>query len=430
MRILIDLLYLVLLILLSPVWLWKLLTTGKWRTNWVARLGFCWVPPDPHAPHGHHRPTLLLHAVSVGEVNALRQLVELIEETTQNKWRIIISSTTNTGLDRAKELYSHKHTIVRYPLDFSLSVKFFLKRVSPDLVALAELEVWPNFVARCRKSNIPVCVVNGRLSARSFKRYKIFSNLLRPTFEKLAAVAVQTEEYAQRFMHLGVRSQSLAVMDSMKWDTAQMTPDVQGSDALAKAMGIDRSRPIVVAGSTAPGEDKLLIDSVPADVQLVLVPRKPEWFSAVVKLAPDIVKRSEHRDDQPPRAVDGQRLFLLDTMGELRKAYALADVCVVGRSFLGLYGSDMIEPIALGKPTVIGPFHSDFADIMFAFVDAQGIIMTKRPGLAVKELLAEPALAKALAQRGQQVILRRRGSTRRHVELLMRLMPLHAANTH
>jgi 3-deoxy-D-manno-octulosonic-acid transferase len=425
-----DLFYFLGLVISSPLWLWRLLRTGKWRTDWWGRLGHCRLPKDWQKRSTHDEtkpPTLLLHAVSVGEVNALRLLVQELEKAAPH-WRIVISSTTNTGIARARELYGERHPVVRFPLDFSRCVRRFLKRINPDLVALAELEVWPNFMRVCRRRQIPVCIVNGRLSQRSFKRYKRIAPLVRPIFAKLTAAAVQTEDYAQRFMFLGLREHRMAVTDSMKWDTAQLTDDVPGSRELARAMGIDLTRPIVVAGSTAPGEDKLLIDSMPAEAQLVLVPRKPEWFDAVAKLSPGIIRRSEHGDDQPPRPIDNQRLFLLDTIGELRKAYALATVCVVGRSFLGLYGSDMIEPIALGKPTIIGTHHSDFADIMIAFTDAGGIVVTNRPGQAVKELLAHPQMARGLAERGRRVIVTRQGATRRHVELLLHLMPSNSAH--
>lgn len=408
---------------LSPIWGWRMYRTGKWRTNWKERFGEVKIEPEPAE---NRRPTLLIHAVSVGEVNAIRQLVQQLDEATSGSWRIVISTTTDTGIARARQLFEPKFPVVRYPFDFSRSVKKFLDRVKPDMVALVELEVWPNFMEACEKRQIPVCVVNGRLSARSFRRYARIAPLLRSTFNKLTAVAAQTEEYAQRFQYLGVRDHKLAVMDSMKWDTAQIADHVPGSAELARAMGIDLNKPLVVAGSTAPGEDKLLLETIPAEAQLMLVPRKPEWFDDVARLAPGIVRRSEHGDDKPPRPMDGKRLFLLDTMGELRKAYALATVCVVGRSFVKLYGSDMIEPIALGKPTVIGPNYGDFADIMAGFTEAQGIIVTSRPGQAVKELLADADAAGLLAKRGRGVILSRQGSTRRHVELLRSLMPRHS----
>ena len=167
-----------------------------------------------------------------------------------------------------------------------------------------------------------------------------------------------------------------------------------------------------------------------AGVQLVLVPRKPERFEEVAALVPGIIRRTQRPDSGAPPTEgaapppSGPRVFLLATMGELRKAYALADVCLVGRSFLGLYGSDMMEPIALGKPTIIGPCYSDFADIMTALEDGGGIIVTDRPAAAAAELLSDPGRAAELAENGRRVILSHQGATARHASLLLQVLGL------
>ncbi|MCC6580879.1 MAG: hypothetical protein IT440_10600 [Phycisphaeraceae bacterium] len=394
----------------SPVWAWKLWRTGKWKTDWPSRFG--------HAPAiPHDKPTLLLHAVSVGEVNAIRQLVKLLHEQTSGSWRIVVSTTTDTGLARAKQCFEPQHTVVRYPLDFTRGVRRFLDAIQPDLVALVELEVWPNFVEQCSLRGIPVCVVNGRLSQRSFKGYRKIAPLIRSTFARLSLAAVQSRDIAERFIAVGVPRDRVTVADTMKWDTAQVADEVPGSEQLAAEMGIDRSKPLIVAGSTGPGEEAMLIRDCPAEAQLMLVPRKPERFEEVAALDAGMVRRTQ------PGKVKPGRLFLLDTMGELRKAYALADVVIVGRSFLGLYGSDMMEPIALGKPTIIGPCHSDFADIMEALAAGRGIEVTNSPGETVRRLLADRTAAGDMARRGRDVILSRQGATQRHADLLCKLMP-------
>jgi 3-deoxy-D-manno-octulosonic-acid transferase len=222
---------------------------------------------------------------------------------------------------------------------------------------------------------------------------------------------------------MGVAGDRVTVCDTMKWDSARIAEpnDIAGADALAQAMGLDRAKPIIVAGSTAPGEDQLLIDDCPHEAQLVLVPRKPEWFDAAARIAPGIVRRSAHPDGTV-RPLDDQRLFLLDTMGELQKAYALADVAIVGRSFLGLYGSDVMEPAALGKPTIIGPFHADFADTVAALQAADGLIVTDQPGRVAGELLADPQRARELADHARQAIRGRQGATARHAAMLQALI--------
>ena len=411
-----DVAYTIAAIATSPIWAFRMLQTGKWRTDWPARFGRCDLPDDTE----RRTRTVLIHAVSVGEVNAVRLLVDRLAERAPQA-RIVISTTTDTGTERARRLFEPRFKVVRYPLDFSACVGRFLDRVRPDLVALVENEVWPNFTSRCARRRIPVCVINGRLSEHSFKRYRLIKPVARAMFGRLTAAAVQSRADADRFTALGTPADRVRVLDTMKWDTAQVSDRVAGAGELARAMGIDRSKPVLVAGSTAPGEEKLLIDTCSSPAQLVLVPRRPERFKQVAQMVPGIVRRSEHPDGTD-RPQDGQRLFLLDTMGELRKAYALADVALVGRSFLGLHGSDMIEPIALGKPTIIGTHHSNFADTMAALVAEHGIEVSNDPGPLAADLLAHRDRAADLARRGREVILTRQGSTDRHVELLMELL--------
>ncbi|UCC82533.1 MAG: 3-deoxy-D-manno-octulosonic acid transferase [Gemmatimonadota bacterium] len=409
-----DLLYATAALLGSPVWGFNLLRTGKWRTDWRGRFG------KREALPGDPRPTVLIHGVSVGEINATRELVRHLTREDAPPVRPVVSATTNTGIERARQLYGSDHTVVRFPFDFSWMVRRFLDAVSPDLIVLVELEVWPNLSQECRRREIPLCVINGRLSDSSYRNYRLVAPLVRPIFRNLAAAAAQTEVYAERFADLGVPAERVSVTDNMKWDTVRMAESVPGAEELAVAMGIDRSKPLVVAGSTGPGEEERLIATRPPGVQLLVVPRKPERFESVARLV-GFVRRTEHPDG-PGRAVDGAELFLLDTMGELAKAYSLADVAIVGRSFAARGGSDPIEPISLGKPTVIGPHHKNFSDVVTAFREADGITVSDTPMAAAADLLRDPERASEMAERGRNVIRARQGASERHAELVYRLL--------
>jgi 3-deoxy-D-manno-octulosonic-acid transferase len=329
-----DALYAALLLLGSPVLLYRLLTTGKWRTDWRGRLGHAEsLSPDD-------RPTVLLHGVSVGEVAAAAPLVEELATARAGAGgrggqaggtegaagcRVVVSATTNTGVERARALYAERHAVVRHPLDFSRAVHRFLDAVRPDVVALMELEVWPNFTRECERRGIPVVVVNGRLSEGSFGGYRRARRLVRPSFGRLHGVAAQTEEYAARFRALGVREGRLLVADSLKWE-AELPADLDERSArLADEMGVDRTRPLVVAVSTGPGEEGVLLAGRPEGVQLMVVPRKPERFEEVAALAPWVRRSGDGR----PAGAD---LFLVDTMGEAELATALGDVVLIGRS--------------------------------------------------------------------------------------------------
>ena len=403
-----DLCYAIAAIVTSPVWLVRMWRTGKIRTDWTARLG----RGESVARTG--RPRILLHAVSVGEVNAIRLLVRRLEDDPMRP-EVFVATTTDTGFARASELFPGR--TVRYPFDFSSAVGRLFDRLRPDVVGLVELEVWPNFTAECRRRGIAVAVVNGRLSERSFGRYRKVRALVAPSFRRLAASGVQTDDYAARFRALGAGR--VEPLGTMKWDTAEIADSVAGADDLARELGIDRSRPLVVAGSTAPGEPELLGAALPEGVQLLVAPRKPEWFEAAAAALPGCVRRTERR------AGSATGRFVLDTIGELRKAYALADVVVVGRSFGDLHGSDMSEPIALGKATLIGPRSGDFAEQMAALRKGGGIVETSRESLRgdLARLLGDTSARRGLADRGRAIIRDRQGATERYARLLLSLLP-------
>jgi 3-deoxy-D-manno-octulosonic-acid transferase len=401
-----DLFYVALAGVTSPFWM------RKARSGWGERLGR--VEPLGEARVGG-RNRVLIHAVSVGEVSALRELVpRLVDEV-----EVVISVTTDTGTAHARKVFGETCHVVRYPLDFSWSVRRFLDVVQPDVVGLVELEIWPNFVRACDRRGVPVCVINGRLSARSFRGYRRIRRWIGPSFRRLAFAAVQDEAYAERFRAMGVAAEACTVTGSMKWDASRIEEEVEGSDELARAMGIDRGRPLVVAGSTGPGEEAMLHEACPAGVQLLCAPRKPERFEEAAAALPGCVRRSV--GEAAGAAASGADRFLLDTLGELRRAYALADVVVVGRSFGDLYGSDPIEPVSLGKAVVIGPRHSDFGVIVAALEDVGGIEVCEAGGLGglLGDLLADPARREGLAVRGRACIVERQGASERHGRMLI-----------
>lgn len=417
---LLDVLYVPLAVITSPWW------ALKKRSGWGERFGK--IAP-PHIPTNTQRPQgagrILLHAVSVGEVSALRYLIPLLTKDAE----VVLSVSTDTGLARAKDLFGGSCAVVRYPLDFSWSVSRFLDAVKPDVVGLVELEVWPNFVGACVKRGIPVSIINGRLSARSFKGYSRIRRFFSPTLKKLTWAAVQDQEYAQRFQALGVNPEKVLITGSMKWDAVEIQGAGNGGVAsqadqkvakakqIAAEMGIDLTKPLIVAGSTGPGEEALLHQACPVGVQLVCAPRKPQRFDEAAAALPLCTRRSSKQPARP-----GQVRFLLDSIGELSAVYSLADVVVVGRSFLGLYGSDPIEPIALGKATVIGEYVSDFASIVNAFVEAGGIVQTNASGLqdVLQKLMASEQTRTQVASRGTAVIEKSKGASQRHRELLIK----------
>ncbi|MFI4894237.1 MAG: 3-deoxy-D-manno-octulosonic acid transferase [Phycisphaerales bacterium JB060] len=405
-----DAVYLGVAAVTAPWWL------RKARGGWAERFGRI----EPLPPKGDDgRPRVMLHTVSVGETNAVRALVPLLTPHA----RVIVTATTDTGLARARELYGEACDVRRYPLDATFAVRRFLDAVRPDVVGLAELELWPNFVGACRRRGVPVAVINGRISERSFRGYRKLRPVLRGVFGSLAAVGAQDAAYGRRFVAMGVAQERVVVTGSLKWDSAP-DPHPGGvsprAAALAEAMGIDRGRPVLVAGSTAPGEEALLHGACPEGVQLVCAPRRPERFDEAAGALAGCVRRSEGV------ARAGDR-FLLDTLGELGAAYELADVVVVGRSFGpvdgSVQGSDPMEPAALGKPVVTGLAHANFATVVGALEDAGAlrVVGSGELGGVIECLFGDAGLRRSMSAAAVDCVRSQRGASARQAEMLLGL---------
>src|SRR5581483_1952710 len=229
-------------------------------------------------------PAVMIHAVSLGEINATRALVEALRQS-KRRLHFIISTTTETGFARGQEIYGGKPdiTLVRFPLDFSPAVDRLLDAVRPDVVALMELEVWPNFLRQCRRRGVPVVLVNGRLTSQSFRRYRLFKLFTGGMFARLSAVCAQDQTYADRFIAVGAPADRVSVTGTMKFDTAKVSDTVAGADELAEDVHVYPGRELIwVCGSTGPGEEKILLAEYRtllakySRLRLVIVPRKPE----------------------------------------------------------------------------------------------------------------------------------------------------------
>ncbi len=434
--------YAVAAVLYLPLLLYQMIVQGKNRRGWRQRFGF--VPTFDKT-----RPRIWLHAVSLGEVNATPRLIDEIRAR-RPEVDIVVSTTTDTGFARAVQLYGIDH-VFRFPLDLSSMVGRVLARVNPSLILLVELEVWYNLIRMAKARGVPVAVVNGRLTQRSARRFGRVGGLIKPMFANLAWVGAQNETIASRFRGLGTPAERVEVTSSLKWDSAHVADAVDGSEALAKAMGIDRSRPVWVCGSTGPGEERMILNALesllrdrpagetgvgcesatdvrsPAPV-MVLVPRKPERFDEVARLITQAgfqcVRRSECGDGVRIDPHGGRTVLLGDTMGELRKFYALADVVFVGRTLVPLGGSDPMEVAALGKPIIVGPFSDNFRDPVEALKRADAVRVVEDAdalAAAVAALLDDPEGSTRCGSRGRQVVIDHQGATARTVDAVLRV---------
>jgi 3-deoxy-D-manno-octulosonic-acid transferase len=379
-----------------------------------------------------------IHGVSLGEVNATRTLVAEIRRR-RPETAIVISATTQTGLTRARELYP-RLTVFRFPLDFSFTIRAALERIRPTLLVLMELEVWPNLLEIAAQEEIPVLVANGRVTAdrsvRGFNR-PVVRWLARRMFRGLHWVGAQDQAYAARFIELGVPPDRVQVTGSLKYDAAAVSDRIDGQEELADAMGIDVQVPLWVCGSTGPGEEELLLQAYTRllgehpNLQLALIPRKPERFDEVAQLIVArgfaCLRRSTGAPLIPaqPGATEPRPVFLGDTMGELRKFYALATVIFVGRTLVPLGGSDVMEVAGLAKPLVIGPHVDNFVEAVNLLLSEQACRQVNSvDGLvaAVSDWLRHPERRLQAGQAGRAAILSRRGATDRTVDVILSLL--------
>ncbi len=427
MRWLADLCYLAAGLVYGPVLLYQMWVQGKNRRGWMERFGAV-------RPRVGGARCVWIHAVSLGEVNATRSLVQALR-CADPDLAVVLSATTDTGYARARELFPDLQ-VFRFPLDFSWVIGRVLARIRPALIILVELEVWYNLVTLAARRGVDVCVVNGRFSARSARRLRWVGPAVRPMFANLRWVAAQNAAIAERFVAAGVPGDRVEVVGSMKWDTATVSKRASGDRELVAALGIRAAEPLVVLGSSGPGEEALLLDVWAQlerrfhGIQLAIVPRKPERFREVARLLEKrgrvCVRRSEFPDGcLPPTNTTGVAVILGDTMGELRKFYSACDVVVIGRTLLPMGGSDPMEIAALGKPALVGPHTDNFRDAVDCLERAGALVVaTSPPQLAdlLATLLADPDRRAAMGRRAQQVVSEQQGATRRTVSRLQELL--------
>ena len=425
MRFVLDLLYLLAGLAYSPVIVYRSIRHGRYRAGWAQRFG----KVSRRSPE---KKCIWLHAVSVGEVNAAMTVVKELEVRFSD-FEIVISTTTDTGFARANNLFSREHQVFYFPFDFSWAMHRAFGNIRPAICLLMELEIWPNFISLAKRSGVPVVVVNGRISDKSYAGYKRIKPFTRNIFGKISLVLAQTDQYAQRFREIGAGN--VIVTSSLKYDTAQITDKVQGADALAAQINIGSER-VWVAGGTGPGEEEIILDVFThlkqsgqfEDLRLVIVPRKPERFDEVARTIADAgfdfiryssIKNTDVRCKERPAVILG------DTMGDLRKLYSLATIIFVGRTLVPMGGSDMMEAAALGKCTVFGPHAFNFRQTVDSLLAGNGAIMVNDGDELLKMMrkcLLEPDYARVIARNGQDDIKRNQGATTRSIEQIEKFL--------
>ena len=412
----------------APYYFRRMRRGGNWKAGFNERFG----KYDTYLKTAiTNRHTLWMHAVSVGEVNIATELIPALETRMPNL-KIVVSTTTSTGMaELKKRLPSHVHKIY-YPIDRRKFVSRALRVVSPEAIVLVEAEIWPNFLWGAKSRGIPTFLVNARLSDRSFRGYRRFGLLFRPLFAQFTGVGVQNEADRERVIALGCRPESVHVVGNLKFDGAVLAErSGLNVDALLKQAGVQDHDYVIVAGSTHAGEEAILARVFQRlrkdfpNLFLVIVPRH---FERGKDAAKDIEReglrvayRSEFSSNTIYKPGDLDCL-LVNTTGELRFFYQTATAIFVGKSLAGEGGQNPIEPGALGKPIVFGPNMQNFESIASAFVQNKGAIQVRdESGLekAFRELLASEDLRREIGRNALAVVEKNKGSIDRTVDMIV-----------
>ncbi|MGH9602788.1 MAG: 3-deoxy-D-manno-octulosonic acid transferase [Terriglobales bacterium] len=413
------------LVLSAPWWLLRMLRHHKYRDGLGERLGR--VPQRLVAGAGGAARSIWVHAVSVGEVLAVSELIAELRRRFSGR-RVVISTTTATGQALARERFGEEN-VFYFPLDLGFAVSAYLRVLRPELVILAETEFWPNFLRLAKSTGARVAVVNARISDRSLAGYRRWRGLLAGVLRNVDVFLTQSDEDAQRLIEIGAEAGRVRVAGNLKFDVK--TPVTASGVALIRA-ALERggARPVVVCGSTLEGEEAILLKAFevvsaryPAAV-LIVAPRHPERFDAVAKLAESSGLRWWRRSQIRPEDAAHGGVLVLDTLGELAGVYALGALAFVGGSLVPRGGHNILEPAQHGVPILVGPHTENFRDIIGIFARHGGLrVVTSDTVLdAMLELLADDSARSALGRRGAEVFRAQAGATARTLAALESLL--------
>lgn len=428
MRTIYNILFTVFFVLTSPYYFIRMWRRGNWREGFGERFG-------QHGTRIKHaitnRHVIWLHAVSVGEVNICTQLIKALEPRVPNL-KIIVSTTTTTGMgELQRKLPSHVEKIY-YPIDRKKFVRRSLGTLRPEAIVLVEAEIWPNFIWHARDRGIPLFLVNARLSERSYRGYKRFGVLFRKVFASFKGVGVQNEADGERLVQLGCKPEAVHVVGNLKFDAAKLDERrLLDVPALLRQMEVSDKAELLVCGSTHAGEEVILAKAYQRlklkypNLFLVLVPRHFERGKdvgqALTKLGVRFVYRSDVTASRKfkPGSIE---CLVVNSTGELKYFYEHATVIFVGKSLAAKGGQNPIEPGALGKPMVFGPNMQNFESVARAFVSEQGALQISGENeleSSLDRLLSDPQLRTQLSQNALKVVQQNRGAIDRTVDMII-----------
>ncbi|CAN5421778.1 3-deoxy-D-manno-octulosonic acid transferase [soil metagenome] len=420
-------------IVLLPRFIFDAIFKGKYAAGFKQRMGF--VP----RLESKGKKVVWIHCVSVGESNAARPLIQRIKDDFPN-CRIVVSTTTRSGQKLARSIFADIADVVIYfPFDWKSTVRRSLRRIKPSVVLLMETEIWFNFIRETNRRRARIAIVNGRLSEKSFRRYGYIKRFIRRLFGKLDMALMQEKADATRLMSLGLRASKVKVTGNLKFDHNVEEHETALTNEFRDRFGISPDAPLIIAASTHAPEEEWILNafkevwkSSGANLpRLMIAPRHPERFGEVVNSIKGTgftwVKRSEAESSRDKVA----EVILLDSIGELRAAYPLAEIVFVGGSLIPHGGQSIFEPAAAGRAIVTGPHTANFEAAVSEFLDRDALIQL--PSVAEKEivpklvatfgdLLKDSVQRKQLGKNAHEVMDNNRGAVDRTIEFLTPLL--------
>jgi 3-deoxy-D-manno-octulosonic-acid transferase len=441
-------------LLLSPRFLYDAVRHGKYAAGFWQRFGYL-----PHFnPAG--RKVIWLHCVSVGETQAARPLAQAVLKQFPS-YTLVVSTTTKTGQNLAQNLFKHDAALVFYfPFDWSFVVRRVLRHIKPSLVLIMETELWFNFLREAKRGGAKIALINGRLSEKSFKNYSLIRSLMENALSNLDLALMSGEADAERLINLGCDASKVVVTGNVKFDMNLNAVESDLTQEFRDRFAFAETRPLIVAASTHETEEKCVLEAFlmlkdaetrgrgdavtfnteisasprpfasALQIKLMLVPRHPERFDRVAELLEKSGLKWIRRSAEPKNSDRNADVILLDSIGELRAMYPLAEIVFVGGSLIPHGGQNILEPAAAGKPVVTGFYTMNFAAIVKKLLDEAAIVQL--PELKIEdapaalekilaELLNNAEKRESLVENAFAVLKNNAGATERTVEQLKRL---------
>ena len=427
MYLLYSLISLFVLLVVSPYFVYQALRHNKYVGSLGQRLGYL-----PVSFNLDGDQSIWVHAVSVGEVLAARPLISELRRQ-YPKLRLFLSTTTRTGQQLARRNVADVDAVFYFPFDWTFTARRTLNVVKPRLFVMMETELWPNLLRECRKRGVKTVLVNGRISYRSFPRYRLVKPFFRRVLADVDRFCVQGEETARRLTQLGADTARITVTGSLKFDSLDVIPTPgRGPERVLRFFRMPPNRPVLVAGSTLKGEEASVIRafnrlrSTGVAPLLILAARQPERFNEVERLCRHeglkTIRRTELPIDAEPRA----DAVILDTIGELAQLYQVATVVFVGGSLVAAGGHNILEPAIFGKPIVFGPHMENFAEIAEEFLANGAAIQVPSDhelDEAIVSLMSDPVQRARLGAAARALIEANRGAREKTLAVITALLP-------